>query len=377
MATYNKKTYISLLTGLKKRIASARIKAALAVNSELIHLYWDIGKSILAQQKKKGWGAKVTETLSKDLRKAFADMKGLSKSNLDYMQRFAETYPHLFSPQPVGKIINSSKPGAQKAISPQAVGKLNALGETIMQLPWGHNRLLMEKLSTNEERQWYANHCVQHGWSRNVFAYQIESGLYHRQEKKGKSTNFKKILSSPQSELAEQTIKDPYIFDFLNISKKHNEKELEDKLMEHITRFLIELGSGFSFVGRQYNLKVGKEDFHIDLLFFHIRLKCYIVVELKIDKFRPEYAGQLSFYLSAVDGVLKQKDHNPTIGILLCPAKNKVVVEYALQGINSPIGVSEYEVSKNIPERLRKELAGINELKEELEQEIKRESSSK
>jgi predicted nuclease of restriction endonuclease-like (RecB) superfamily len=375
MISSTKKIYGGLLSSLKERIASARIKAALAVNTELIHLYWDIGKSILVRQKQKGWGAKVTERLSRDLRKAFPDMKGLSKSNLDYMLRFTETYPDLFSPQAVGKMISSSKVRSKKPISPQAVGKLDLLRKTIGNLPWGHNRLLMEKILGNEERQWYAHLCIQHGWSRNVLAHQIESRLYHRQGKKTKTTNFKNQLPAPQSDLAEQTIKDPYLFDFLNISKKHNEKELENKLMEHITKFLVELGSGFAFVGRQYNLKVGKEDFFIDLLFFHIRLKCYVVVELKIDKFRPEYPGQLSFYLSAVDGLLKQSDHNPTIGILLCPSKDKVVVEYALQGINNPIGVSEYKTSKIIPNKLKKELASINDLKEELEEEIKRNSS--
>jgi predicted nuclease of restriction endonuclease-like (RecB) superfamily len=231
MLNSGQKIYLKLLTALKARIASARIKAALAANAELIHLYWDIGKSILGQQKQKGWGAKVTETLSRDLRKEFVGMKGLSKSNLDYMQRFAETYPQLFSPQRVGKSINQSNMRVKQTISPQLVGKLMLFRETIGQLPWGHNRLLMEKLSDNEERLWYALQCVKNGWSRNVFANQITSGLYHRQEKKGKSTNFKKILPSVQSELAEQAIKDPYIFDFLDISKKHNEKELESEIL--------------------------------------------------------------------------------------------------------------------------------------------------
>jgi predicted nuclease of restriction endonuclease-like (RecB) superfamily len=365
MEPSKKTTYINLLSSLKKRIATARIKAVLAVNTELIHLYWDIGKSILARQEQKGWGAKITATLSKDLSKVFPEMGGLSKTNLDYMLRFSNTYPDLFSQRVVGKSPISQRP----------VGKLSTFGKLIGQIPWGQNIALMEKLSNNKERLWYAGQCIQHSWSRTTLEHQIESGLYHRQRKQQKTNNFKKLLPPSHSDLAEQALKDPYIFDFLNINKKHKEKELEDKLMEHITKFLIELGSGFAFVGRQYHLNVGKEDFYIDLLFYHIRLKSYIAVELKIDKFKPEYAGQLAFYLSAIDGVLKQTDDNPSIGILLCPTKDNVVVEYALQGINNPMGVSEYQTSKHIPKNLRKELSGIHELKDVLEKEIKRENS--
>ncbi|MCB0395037.1 MAG: DUF1016 family protein [Flavobacteriales bacterium] len=371
MKVDREKAYLGLLEDLKQRIASARIRAALAANAELIRLYWDIGKAILKQQEQKGWGAKVTETLSADLRKEFPDMKGLSDSNLRYMRRFAETYPDLFRQQSVGKKTIRQQPVGELSGSTEAVNP-NNFDRVVSQLPWGHNIALMNKANNIKERLWYANQCVEYGWSRAILEHQIETGLYQRQERKGKSTNFKHLLPSPQSELAEQTIKDPYVFDFLGLSKKYKEKELEDKLMEHITRFLIELGKGFAFVGRQYHLQVGEDDFYIDLLFYHIRLKSYVVVELKIDKFKPEYAGQLNFYLSAVDDMLKGEDDKPTIGILLCPTKNSVVVEYALKGMSKPMGVSEYQLSKSIPKELKKELRDIDELKQELEEEIRR-----
>lgn len=247
---------------------------------------------------------------------------------------------------------------------------------SITQIPWGHNRLLMDKLSREEERLWYAETYIEHGWSRAVLEHQIETGLFQRQGNKSKSTNFRSLLTSPQSELAEQTIKDPYVFDFLGLDKKYKEKELEDKLMEHITRFLMELGSGFAFVGRQYHLQVGEDDFYIDLLFYHIRLKCYVVIELKIDKFRPEYAGQLNFYLSVVDDRLKGKGEKASIGILLCPSKNSVVVEYVLKGMSRPMGVSEYRISKPIPKVLKKALKDIDDLKQELETQIAKETFS-
>lgn len=360
--------YGSLIITLKERINSARIKAVLAVNAELVHLYWDIGKLILLQQQEKGWGAKVTEQLSKDLRSEFPDMKGLSDTNLRNMRRFAETYPDLFRQQLAGK----------NEIRQQAVGELETEADDLLQsaisrIPWGHNVVLMEKLKEQHHRLWYASKSIENGWSRSVLEHQIANGLYERQQTTEKQTNFKKLLPTHQSELAEQAIKDPYIFDFLNLSKEHKEKELEDKLIEHITKFLMELGAGFAFVGRQYHLPVRGDDFYIDLLFYHIHLKCYVVIELKIDKFKPEYAGKLNFYLSAVDDLLKRSDDNPTIGILLCPTKNNVVVEYALRDMTKPIGVSEYQITKNIPKDLIKDLPGIKALQQELEEELKKE----
>ncbi len=296
-------------------------------------------------------------------------MKGLSDTNLRNMRRFSETYPDLFRQQLAGK----------SEIRQRAVGKLETEADDLLQfaitqIPWGHNVVLMEKLKELPKRLWYANKSIENGWSRSVLEHQIANGLYERQQTTEKQTNFKKILPAHQSELAEQAIKDPYIFDFLNISKEHKEKELENKLIEHITKFLMELGAGFAFVGRQYHLPVGGDDFYIDLLFYHIHLKCYVVIELKIDKFKPEYAGKLNFYLSAVDDILKRSDDNPTIGILLCPTKNNVVVEYALRDMTKPMGISEYQITKNIPKELIKNLPGIKALQHELEEELKKES---
>jgi len=327
--------YKKLLEELKTRIRSAQISAGLAVNRELILLYWEIGRRILEQQKTHGWGAKIVEHLANDLRREFPDMKGFSRANLLYMRAFAEAYPDA-------------------AIVQQVAG----------QIPWFHNCILLDKIKDPIEREWYIRQTIQHGWSRNVLVHQIESRLYKRQ---GKAiTNFDRTLPAPQSELARQVLKDPYVFDFLSIGEEAKERDVEKALLEQIRSFLLELGVGFAFVGSQYHLEVGGHDFYVDLLFYHLRLRCFIVIELKVGEFQPEYAGKMNFYLSAVDDLLRHKDDQPSIGIILCKAKNKVIAEYALRDTRKPIGVSGYKLTETLPKKLKGELPTIEELEASL-----------
>lgn len=327
--------YAAWLADLKARIHSAQQRATLAVNRELVLLYWQIGRDILERQGREGWGAKVIERLAQDLRNAFPDMKGFSRANLMYMRAFAEAWPH-------------------EAIVQQPVG----------QLPWGHNLLLLTKLKTAEQRLAYAQRAIEHGWSRNVLGIQIERRLLEREGKA--TTNFDRRLPAPGSDLARESLKDPYLFDFLGIGDEAGERAIEDAIVQHITRFLLELGAGFAFVGRQVALEVGGDDFFIDLLFFHLKLRCYVVVELKAGAFKPEHAGQLSFYLSAVDAQMKAEHDNPTIGLLLCKKKNKVVAEYALRDSTKPIGIAEYQLIESLPAELQTSLPSIEQIEQAL-----------
>jgi predicted nuclease of restriction endonuclease-like (RecB) superfamily len=328
-------SYETFLQDLKVRIRTAQTRASLAVNRELVTLYWGIGRDILERQQREGWGAKVIERLAADLRREFPEMKGLSRANLLYMRAFAEAWPD-------GEIVQ------------QLVG----------QIPWGHNIALLAKLKASEERQWYARKVIEHGWSRPVLVHQIESDLYRRQ---GKAvTNFQATLPPAQSELAHEMLKDPYVFDFLSIGEEAHERDLERELVKQITNFLLELGAGFSFVGQQFHLEVGGEDFYLDLLFYHLKLRCYVVIELKTGAFKPEYAGKLNFYLSAVDDLLRHESDNPSIGLILCKDKNRLVAEYALKDISKPLGVSEYRLVEAIPEELKGSLPTIEELEAEL-----------
>jgi predicted nuclease of restriction endonuclease-like (RecB) superfamily len=327
--------YTDWLSDLKSRIQNARMRAALAVNTELVRLYWEIGRDILARQQQQGWGAKVIERLAADLRNEFQDMKGFSRANMLYMRAFAEAWP-------------------DEAIVQQLVG----------QLPWGQNLVLITKVKSREEREWYARKAFEHGWSRNILVMQIESRLYQRQ---GKAiSNFDRTLPPPQSDLAQQTLKDPYLFDFLGLGDEARERELERTLTAHITRFLLELGAGFSFVGRQIHLEVAGEDFYLDLLFYHLKLRCYVVIELKATDFKPEYAGKMNFYLSAVDDLLRHPGDEPTIGLILCKNKKQLIVEYALRDSNKPIGVSEYLLTEILPHELEGSLPTIEQIEAEL-----------
>lgn len=332
--------YQDWIARLKAQVRNSQQKASLAVNSELIKLYWSIGKQISEKQTQSGWGAKVIEQLATDLKIAFPDMKGFSLTNLKYMKSFAETWPDF-------------------QISQQAVD----------QIPWGHNIVLIQKLESNNERLWYASKAIENGWSRAVLVHQIESKLITRQG--NAVNNFESTLPTTTSELAAQTLKDPYTFDFLNLTKEAKERDIEQGLMKHITAFLLELGSGFALVGQQYNLNIGGDDFYIDLLFFNITLNCYVVIELKADKLTPQDVGQLNFYLAAVDGELKQQHHAPTIGLLLCKERNRVVAEYAVRNNTSPIGIAEYTLSESLPKELQKGLPTIEDIESSLSVELK------
>lgn len=333
--------YREWLKDIKERIRTAQQKVVFAANSAMIALYWQIGRDILERQEQQGWGAKVVDRLADDLRREFPGVKGFSRANLLYMRTFAESWQDC-------------------SIVQQLVG----------QIPWGHNIALLTKVKDCAERTWYARAVIENGWSRAVLVHQIESKLYHRQ---GKAiTNFDQRLPAPQSDLAQQTLKDPYMFDFLGIGKEAHERDIENALVEHITRFLLELGAGFAYVGRQVHLEIGGEDFYLDLLFYHLKLRCYIVIELKAVAFKPEYAGKLNFYLSAVDDLLKHESDSPSIGLILCKDKNRLIAEYALKDISKPVGVSEYRLIESIPEDLQGSLPSI----EQIEAELSSESSS-
>lgn len=327
--------YADWLADLKTRIHSAQQRAALAVNQELVLLYWQIGQDILARQAAQGWGAKVIDRLSQDLRLAFPEMKGFSRANLMYMRAFAAAWP-------------------DEKIVQQAVG----------QLPWGHNLVLLSQLKDPAQRLAYAESAIQHGWSRNVLNIHIETGLL---ERSGKAvSNFSTTLPAPQSDLARESLKDPYRFDFLGLSREAGERAIENALVKHVTEFLLELGAGFAFVGRQVLLDVGGDEFFIDLLFYHLKLRCYVVIELKGGKFKPEHLGQLSFYLTAVDEQIRHPQDNPTIGLLLCKSKNKVVAEYALRQNTQPLGVAEYKLIESLPPELATDLPSIEQIEREL-----------
>lgn len=365
--SHNKSTrdYAELLTDIKHQVKQSQLKAVVSANSQMLYVYWYIGNNILKMQKEQGWGAKVIEQLAKDLKQEFPEQKGFSVRNLKYMQKFAEEYPIEFMQQLAAQdlILEHNL----KVQQPAAQMEELFMQVSIARIPWFHHCVLMDKIKDTKERLWYIDQTIENGWSRNVLVIQIESDLYKRQVTAKKVTNFKSTLPSTQSDFAEQILKDPYIFDFVAIKGKADEKNIEDQLCTHITKFLLELGQGFSFIGRQYHLNVGNQDFYIDLLFYHIRLRCYVVVELKAVPFSPEQTGQLNFYVNAVDNTLKTDQDNPTIGLLLCKSKNETVAEYALGGIKTPLGVADFELSKAIPEELKSTLPSIEDLEKELE----------
>lgn len=329
--------YESFLGELKERIRTAQVRAAVSVNRELVLLYWQIGRDILSRQKEHGWGAKVVDRLAADLRREFPGIEGFSPRNLKYMRAFAKAWP-------------------DDAIVQQLVA----------QIPWGHNIRLLDMVKDRAAREWYARAIIENGWSRNVLVHWIESALHNRQAQA--TTNFERSLPAPQSDLAREVLKNPYSFDFLMLADDAEEREIERGLVEHIREFLIELGVGFAFVGQQYRLEVGGEDFVIDLLFYHLKLRCYVVLELKAGAFKPEYAGKMNFYLSAVDDLLRHSDDKPSIGIILCKSKNKVVAEYALRDLSKPVGVSSYvtKLVESLPKDLKGSLPSLKEIEAEL-----------
>ncbi|MBS3821819.1 MAG: DUF1016 family protein [Planctomycetes bacterium] len=350
--------YPELLEDLKTRIRASQVKAVLSVNRELIRLYWSIGESIVRRQRAEGWGKAVVQRLSRDLRNEFPGITGFSAANIWRMRAFYLAWTDEILAQPV----QESKGSPELA---QAVRDLD--GRTppppVAEIPWGHNIVLFQKLKAPAQRLWYARQTSEHGWSRAVLVHQIESDLFARQG--GATTNFASTLPAPQSDLAAQVVKDPYVFEFLgDLAADIGERQLERKLIHHIRDFLLELGKGFAFVGSQYHIEVDDQDFYLDLLFYHLHLRCYVVIDLKVEPFKPEFAGKMSFYTSAVDDMVRDPDRDqPTIGIVLCKERSRIVVEYTLRDTSQPIGVSTYRL---LPDPLKDDLPTAEALEHEL-----------
>lgn len=380
--------YAALLARVKERVRAAQIKAAISANRELILLYWDIGRAIVDTQKDKGYGKRVVEILSIDLRREFPEMAGLSALNLWRMRAFYLAY--AVPDQKLSQLVTESDSAPQKLkrpvsetsvqpaqelhgqkLSQAATQSVRAAIELVASLPWGHNIVLTQKVKEVDARLWYARAAVEHGWSRAVLTHQIETQLHRRE---GKAiTNFAAALPAPQSDLAHQTLKDPYIFDFLTMDAGARERDLELGLLNHVQKFLVELGVGFAFVGRQYPLEVSGEEFFLDLLFYHLRLRCFMVVDLKMEGFKPEFAGKMNFYLSAVDDQLRHDDDQPSIGLLLCKEKDRLIVEYALRDVKKPIGVAEWRTRlvESLPKKLQSSLPTVKQIEAELAVELR------
>lgn len=351
-----------MLAEIKARVGAARTKASLAANRELLTLYWDIGRMILKRQERDGWGAKVIDRLSQDLQREFPGQQGFSPRNLKYMRAFAEAWPETGMVQATLAQIDSGI--AAKLGSTSTAPIVQA---PLAQIPWYHHLALLDKLDSPADRLWYAAKAVEHGWSRNVLALQIEAGLHKRQ---GKAvSNFKATLPPAQSDLAQGITKDPYLFDFLTLRDDANERALEEGLVGHVEKFLLELGAGFALVGRQVHLEVGDKDFYLDLLFYQLKLRAFVVIDLKAREFTPEAAGKMNFYLSAVDAQFRRPDDQPSIGLLLCRSKNRVIAEYALRDMTKPIGVSGYvtKLVGSLPKSLKGAVPSIAELEKGLD----------
>lgn len=330
-------SYAKTLSEIKRRIQQERLRVVMSANSAMVLLYWDIGRMILNRQEREGWGAKVIDRLSVDLREAYPDMQGLSPRNLLFMRGFAAAYPDS-----------------------QIVKQL------VSQLPWGHVVRLLQRIKDRHVRHWYIQQTLANGWSRNILQLQIDGEAHKRQ---GKAiNNFKATLPPAESDMAEQVFKDPYLFDFLGTADPRRERDVERALVDHIQHFLLELGSGFAFVGRQVHLEFSRRDYYLDLLFYHLKLRCYIVVELKAVSFDPAFVGQMNMYLSAVDDLLRHRDDQRSIGLLLCRSKDRVVVEYALRDLKKPIGVAGWKTK--LVEKLPKELTGSLPTVKEIEAEL-------
>lgn len=357
--------YGPLLAEIKTRVRQAQARAVLAVNAELIRLYWEIGALIDQRQQQEGWGAGVIPRLALDLRNELPEEKGFSERNIKRMLAFHRAYPHLgFVPQSVAQMDSSEKGPRPVALFPP---------ELLLAVPWGHHAELMSKVKDPATRLWYMQAAIQHGWSRNILVMQIESAAHHRL---GKTTsNFATHLPPPESDLVQQTLKDPYIFDFLTLADGFHERELETGLVAHLERFLLELGQGFAFVGRQYHLDLGGQDFYIDLLFYHLKLRCFVVIDLKRGDFKPEYAGKMNFYCNVVDDRLRHQSDAPTIGLILCQQPNRVLAEYALRGMDKPIGISAFELTRALPADLQTSLPSIEAIEQALADDVDAESS--
>lgn len=367
------KVYTTWLSTIKEQIRLAQIKTAIVVNKELLNIYWHIGKEICEQEELSNWGDGLIEQLSIDLLKEFPEVKGFSRTNLYYIKKWYIFYAkNEFVPQLVGQMKH--KP-SKDIIVPQLVGQLQKntsknemLPQLVAIIPWGHHREIISKCSTIKEATFYINETAKNNWSRSVLVAQIESKLYKR---KGKSiNNFDATLPKLQSDLANETFKNPYTFDLLGLPTKITERELENTLIQNIKTFLLELGQGFAYIGKQFPIQVNGDAFYIDLLFYHTRLHCYVVVELKVEDFKPEFVGKLNFYINAVDAQIKSKEDKSTIGLLLCKTPNRVIVEYALKNLKAPLGVSEYKVQADLPKEMQKQLPTIDALKKQLKKKL-------
>jgi predicted nuclease of restriction endonuclease-like (RecB) superfamily len=368
--------FTALLADVKSRIQAAQTRATLAVNAELVRLYWDIGRIIDERQKREGWGAGVIPRLARELKNELPELKGFSERNIKSMVAFYREYrdPAAIVQQPVAQLPSQpilpqalAKLATGGVLAPAAVGSLESL---LWLIPWGHHVLLMLKVKDLSVRRWYMEQTLANGWSRNVLTLQIDAQAHARH---GKAvSNFAALLPAPQSDLAQQTLKDPYIFDFLTLTEPFHERELETQLVRDVEKFLLELGQGFAFVGRQYRLDVGDEDFYLDLLFYHLRLRAFVVIDLKKGKFKPEYAGKLNFYCNVVNDRLKHPTDQPTIGLILCQEHDRLLAEYSFAGIDKPIGISTYELTRALPKALQSALPTVEEIEAELGETLRR-----
>ena len=330
----NNNEYLEIVEAIKGKIEGAQYKAAVSINRELILLYYNIGRVI---NEHKAWGSRFIDNLAADIKMSFPNSTGYSVRNLKYMAKFAAEYTEIEFVQ-----------------------------QAVAQIPWGHIVALLDKVRDADVRNWYIAKTVENGWSRSVLVHQIESGLFERQVIAEKVSNFENRLASPQSELAIQTMKDPYVFDFIPFKEDMVERDIEQALVKDVTKLLLELGTGFAFLGNQYHLNVGGDDYYIDLLFYNVKLRCYVVIELKTGEFKPEYAGKLNFYLSAVDDMVKSESDNPSIGLLLCKSKNDLVAEYSLRDMSKPIGVSEYRITSSLPDELANNLPSVEDIQKRI-----------
>ncbi|WP_005035742.1 PDDEXK nuclease domain-containing protein [Holophaga foetida] len=343
-------TYKGFLVEIRAEIQKTQLRTASTLHRELILLYWNLGLRLLDIQQSQPWGSGVIPRLARDLKNEMPEVKGFGERNLTNMAAFASEY--------------GAPPIPQQLVAELLTTPETPLETLVLHLPWGHNLLLMQKVKDREQRRWYVIQTVTQGWSRNVLGLQIASRLH---ERTGQAiTNFPLTLPPVHSDLAQQTLKDPYLFDFLTLDKDFRERELEVGLVRHLERFLLELGLGFAFVGRQVPLAIGNDDFYVDLLFYHLKLRCFVVIELKRGAFKPEYAGKLNFYLNAVDDLMRHPGDAPTIGLILCQDRNAVVAEYALRGVDKAIGVSEYQLTQALPNDLASSLPTIETLEAEL-----------
>jgi predicted nuclease of restriction endonuclease-like (RecB) superfamily len=377
--------YRNLLADIKTRVRQAQIRAALSANAEMLLLYWDIGRMIAARQQQEGWGAGVIPRLAADLKNELPEEKGFSETNIKRMVRFSEAYPLLFpiGPRPVAQLPMPATPPefgpravpqlpAPADVVPDPASTLSMVQRVVAQLSWAHNVILIQILKDLPTRLWYAQQALQQGWSRDTLTLQIKNRAHERH---GTAfTNFAATLPAPHSDLARQLLKDPYLFDFLTLQEPFHERELETGLLSHIQKFLLELGRGFAFVGRQYPLQVSDKEYYLDLLFYHLRLRCFVVVDLKKGDFKPEYAGKMNFYCSAVDDLLRHPNDTPTLGLILCQTKDRILAEYALRDIHKPIGVADYEFTRALPKELASSLPSIADIEAELADSLKKDA---